>query len=235
MSGIQTLEQSLNGGYPGLYGEVVTEDCYKVKNLPFVPDIVFDIGANVGIFTRWSREMWPTALVIAVEPHPDNLETFRKFTCPEERGVWLVEAALGRGQMWHNIGAVNGSGESYVASGLGYPEEVMALSTRTGRCDVPTIMLPELGEKYWKSWMKSLIKIDCEGAENVIWDDPESMDFLRKMDYITMELHFYAIEGGPVHEEMLEKTHEALRSLMVTHNCYLDHIHFIAIKKNGDN
>ena len=65
------LEESLNGGYKGLYGEVVDRDEYHLRDLAdvvsindpkfihdpghprgfnFIPDVVIDLGANVGVF-----------------------------------------------------------------------------------------------------------------------------------------------------------------------------------------
>ena len=37
---VDHLNQTLNGGYNGLYGEVVTEDCYHLKTLDFVPEMI---------------------------------------------------------------------------------------------------------------------------------------------------------------------------------------------------
>jgi FkbM family methyltransferase len=230
------IEETLNGGYKGLYGEVVTHDCYKVKNLPFVPDVVFDIGANIGVFTRYARELWPHTRIVSVEPHPENYSDFMHFTYPEllkysESSFYVINAALGHGQLWHNKGAVNGSGESYVSSGLGFDPEKMANATSTEKSSIKTIMLDELINSHWKKAMKSVIKIDCEGGENVIWDHAPSMKALAQMDYITIETHFYALHGGELYDQMKEKTIEALNSLKSTHVTFFEHPHFRAIKK----
>ena len=74
------LENTLNGGYNGLYGEVVTEDCYRLKTLGFVPDVIFDLGANIGVFTRYARDMFNNAKIISVEPNLDNFENLKTFS-----------------------------------------------------------------------------------------------------------------------------------------------------------
>lgn len=224
------LEDTLNGGYAGLHGEVVTHDCYKIKTLDFIPDIVFDIGANIGVFTRFARELWPNALIVAVEPHPENIVNFFEFT-PSEPGIILIQKALGEGHLWHNKGARNGSGESYVSSGLGYDDKQMSETDSTEISSVPTIMIDELVNQYWRKGMKTICKIDCEGGENVIWKDEASMEALKKMDYICMETHFYALHGGEMYDEMKEKTLAALKSLEETHVCHFEHPHFEARKK----
>lgn len=132
--------------------------------------------------------------------------------------------------MWHNKGARNGSGESYVASGLGFDEKIMAQAESTEKSYVETIMLPDL-MKWWKEGTKTVMKIDVEGGENCIWDDEPSMEALRKMDYICMETHFYALHGGALYDEMKAKTMAALKSLEDTHVCHFEHPHFEARKK----
>jgi hypothetical protein len=104
------LEDTLGGGWPGLYGEVVTEDCYRLRQLDFVPDIVFDIGANVGTFTRHARSLWPRAVIVAVEPDKANCAHFRKFT--PMHNIFLLEAAIGVCDIWRCTTAANGAGEA---------------------------------------------------------------------------------------------------------------------------
>lgn len=223
------IEETLNGGYKGLYGEVVTHDCYKLKSLDFVPSLVFDIGANIGVFTRYARSLWPDAWIFAVEPHKSNIQDFIEHTHFDIRMI-LFQKALGKGQMWHNKGARNGSGESYVASGLGFDPKIMETADSTEKSDVETIMIPDL-MKWWKEGAKTVMKIDCEGAENVIWEDEASMEALKKMDYVCMETHFYALSAGAMYDEMKEKTMEALESFKETHIVNFTHPHFEARKK----
>lgn len=223
------IEETLNGGYSGLYGEVVTADCYNLKKLDFVPSLVYDIGANIGVFTRYARSLWPNAVIIAVEPHDENIKVFKKFTTDSR--VILYQYALGKGQLWHNKGARNGSGESYVSSGLGFDEMQMRIATSTEKSDIPTIMLDELINGYWREGIQTVVKIDVEGAENCLWDHEPSMEALKKMDYICMETHFYALHGGQLYDEMKEKTLVALKSFEYTHYCTFKHPHFEARKK----
>lgn len=49
--------------------EDVLKGCY---DLSVEPEIVLDIGANVGAFARWASVRWPKAVVYCYEPHPDN-------------------------------------------------------------------------------------------------------------------------------------------------------------------
>lgn len=231
---VDKIEDTLDGKYLSLFGEVNTTDCYRLKNIGFVPDIIYDLGCNVGTFTRFCRELWPDAGIVAVEPDKENYHHFIQFTDLENIDVY--NKAIGIGQVYHGLTASNGSGETYLSSGLGYPSNLMEKGCAENnmgieKSDVETIMPDELINKYWKPGRKSIVKIDIEGAENTIWTHKPSMDALRKMDYLCMEVHFYALIGGEVHDEVRRKTMEALRSFEETHDCELDNVHFWAIKK----
>ncbi len=108
------IHSTLNGGFPGLYGEVVTEDIYKIKELNFIPDVILDLGANIGIFSRYARELFPNALIISIEPHPDNIKAFKKYT--NDENIILIEKGIGKGTLYKSKKAVNGAAEVYLSS-----------------------------------------------------------------------------------------------------------------------
>ncbi len=216
------INQALNGGYLGLVGEVVTHDCYKLKELDFVPDTVLDLGGNVGVFARYCRDLYPEALIVSVEPHPENRATYKKFT--DDDRIILIEKAIGLGVIRHDNGAANGSGEVYLSAGLGYPEDQMDFMEKF---QIETVMPDELIAKY----KPQLVKIDIEGNEHTIFTHKPSMEALKTVDYICMEVHFYALHGG-LSQEVREKTMEALDSFSDTHDCLLDGVHFYARKKH---
>lgn len=221
------LEDTLEGGYPGLFGEVVTEDIYRLQKLEFIPDIIIDIGANVGIFARYARFLFPGATIICVEPDPANRKIFRKFT--KDRDIYLLGVGLGSGQLYHPTTAKNGAGEVYISAGLGYPKAKLETSGFEQPA-IPSMRLHQLVEEYCERWDKTLLKLDCEGAENSIWDHPMDMRALKTFDYIAGEIHFYAHTGEEV-PEVREKTMEALAELAETHTVELDNVNLWARKK----
>ena len=226
---IDKLEYSLNGGFNGLYGEVVTEDIYRIKTIEFIPDVIFDMGSNIGIFTRFARSLFPDALIIAVEPNIDNCGVFIRFTEPDNKIV-LINKAIGDGGLWRCIGAANGAHECYLSEGLGYPQKDLIVRDDIIMSDVETIMPDEIINRYLKDGMKSMLKLDIEGGENIIWNHKPSMDAIKKIDYIAAEIHFFALDGTGA-DEVREKTMEGLKELEETHYCKLDNVNFWATKK----
>jgi FkbM family methyltransferase len=234
---IEKLEDTLNGGFGGLYGEVVTFDCYKVKELSFVPDVVIDLGANVGCFTRFARELFPNALIVAVEPNEDNFAQLIRFT--EEDNIIFINKAIGIDKVYHGTTSANGSGETYLSAGLGYPADSMEAELTGGgieKSSIPLIMVDEIINKYVCFGQKVILKIDIEGNEHTILSHKKSMELMKGIDYICMEVHFYALYGGDIYEDMLEQTMRALKSFDESHDIKLDNIHFYATKKpqNGN-
>lgn len=237
------LEESLNGNYASLYGEVVTEDIYHVRDLEdvvsindpehihrkghkrrfnFTPDTVIDLGANVGIFSRYAKSLWPDALVVSVEPNPANCAVFLEHT--DILTAVLIQRAIGYGRIYQCKDAANGAMEVYLSEGPGYDQADLNTLKPT---NVEAIMLTDL-KGYVRG--KTLLKIDIEGNETVIFNDRPSMALLKTFDYICMELHFYAadVKKYPI---MHMKTFQGLTELAETHDTFLDNIYFYATKK----
>lgn len=239
------LEESLKGGYNGLYGEVVTSDVYHLRDVAdvvsindptfihekghprgfnFIPDVIIDLGANVGIFSRYARTLFPNALIISVEPDPSNCEVFRTFT--NDPKIILLQKAVGKGKIFHCGNAANGAMEVYVSEGPGFSAKDLKHQSDT---DIDSVMLTDL-KKYIAPGNKVLLKLDIEGNETVIFNDKPSMDLLRTFDYIAIELHYYASDGVK-RDKVINQTADVLESLNVTHNIRYDHIYFYATKR----
>lgn len=228
------MNNLLNGGFNGLYGEVVLNDCYGLRQIDFIPDVVIDAGSNIGIFTRYARELFPDAFIVSIEPNADNYFTMLNITGIEN---WKpINAAIGNSQMWHFLGATNGSGESYVSSGIGFPHAAMQDAADNGnrieKSEVSCITLGEAIKWHVNDKQKLLVKIDIEGGEMSFIDDEESISLLQKADYVCMEVHLYALTGGEMYETMAIKLGQFIGRLMTTHTIKLDGVHLWAKKHN---
>ena len=217
----------------GIEVEVVAYDSYQVKHLDFVPDVVFDIGSNVGVFAKFARQLWKNALIVAIEPDRENIAQ----NCMKgAENVVLLQKAIGHGRIWRinhgdNHPELSGAQECYHSIMLGYPKEAYRNETYTVPVETKSITLDVLAKYYLKEeGHKFILKIDCEGGENAIFDHEPSMDVMRKADYIAMEVHNY----GSSHEEnekVKAKINESLTSLEATHNCRRVDFMFYARKK----
>lgn len=210
--------------YSELCSDITTDDAYKLKSLILLPDVVFDIGANIGVFTHYARKLFPDALIVAVEPHPENFAVLQKYA-PAGNTI-LLNKGIGSGQMWRypDVGET-GAGESYVSSDFGYRLPNIEGHPLEKTYTQP-VLLDELYEKYVLPGQRLAIKLDCEGAENLLFAHPPSVEVLQKADFVTMELHPY---WGHCDNETLASR---VRSILGdTHRCDSEIPYFHAWRK----
>jgi FkbM family methyltransferase len=79
--------------------EVLLEKVYDLSLVPFTPDLIYDFGANIGLFSLIAANRWPDAKLICVEPHPVTfhyLATNLHINCiPASMLQCAVDAAVG--------------------------------------------------------------------------------------------------------------------------------------------
>jgi FkbM family methyltransferase len=203
-----------------LIGEVVQQDCYRVMQLPFVPQLVLDIGANVGIFTTFARLLFPGAAIVAMEPDARNVTALREIVAPVR--IVVDQCALGFGDVWRQSGAANGAMEVYRTQCLGFPDPGPTAMERSGYEWTAIKSVPfAVILAHWRGFHPVVAKVDCEGAENSIFESTSGMKALATVDYIAMELHFYANDGS-LRKQVRRTTFGALRELQKTHHVELD-------------
>src|SRR5438445_100391 len=184
----------------GLMGEIDEYDLYHMRHMDhmvsindpnyihvrghergfdFEPDVIFDLGANIGMFTKYCRKLFPNAKIISVEPDDDNATEFLKNNF--DVNVNFIKAAIGNGIVYRVGGAVNGTGEVYVSKGLGY-ENVEHFQKRQ---DIQTVFFSDLVSEHVKEGQKYIVKMDIEGAENFVFQHEPSVQALLNADYFT--------------------------------------------------
>lgn len=209
------------------FQQICVEDCYRLHSVPFTPARVFDVGANVGSFTSYSRFLWPEAEIIAVEPDPKNWELLLMHT-GHLPNVVHVNKAIGTGPLWRATDVEvkppwYGGLCRYVSEGqLGFPREWLAANENYEPApEIDVISLADLVSRYGDLG-PAVLKVDIEGAENCIFGHDRSIAALRQMDHITMEIHFPLDGTGPVREAGKPSIRERLFSLQDTHECVMD-------------
>jgi FkbM family methyltransferase len=221
-----------------LFQELVRQDCYRLRSVPFAPDVVLDIGANVGVFTTYARFLFPAANIHAFEPNQRNFAHLLRHT-GHLPNVSRWKVVLGTGPIWHCpvkkiCRPYFDGGEQYLSEGqLGAPAGSFAEQFEFTRSDVPALSLAEIVKEHVRDGAVAVVKIDVEGAENCIFNHPPSMEALRRCDYVAMELH-YGLDGtGPVYEHDKPTIRQSLLSLSNTHDCDFDEPHnlFFATRK----
>jgi FkbM family methyltransferase len=145
-----------------LFDEIFMENCYEAPEvLQWGPvGTIVDIGANIGLFTLRSKQLWPHARVIAIEPHPGNfahlvehIEINRLANVqPLNIGVADKCGCIDLYLSPRNIGGHSMYTNKEGASSISVPVSTLADTLAENHSDDPGLLL----------------KIDCEGCEYAI-------------------------------------------------------------------
>jgi len=157
------------GSQDVVFRDVFINDDYGLNFLSKSPQTIIDIGANAGFFTMWAGGNFPEALIHCYEPSA-KLQPILSCNAAQVGATVYSEGVSSR----NGLGSFREFGDSVI-----------------GRCvpsdfgDVPVVSLKNVIERIG-GWV-DLLKIDCEGAEWDILEDPEA---LHSVGAIRMEYHF---------------------------------------------
>lgn len=166
----QPLSLPVEKGMDGEFIEVLLDDCYGVEQLPPSLLTILDIGANVGLFGIAARNRFPAAVIHAYEPNP-HLEFYLKNQSQIANFTYFMEAVGSTGgKVTIDIREVSGKTRSTVSDSGSIPMVSLhrAIDRIGGRVD--------------------LAKVDCEGAEWLLFDDPDTWQFVQ---HLSLEYHLW--------------------------------------------
>lgn len=160
-----------------------------------------DIGANQGLATLTAFGSWYDAncRYIMIEPFPLTYEGAKKHL-----GEWVFRmggeihnCALGNNETLYFIGGkFHGMYEfvtqkEYEAFEAKWGRESFKTTDEFLRTEVQSYSLPALFSKFKIDRTKEYyVKIDCEGGERFIFDDPEAVSILQGAAQVAMEVHY---------------------------------------------
>lgn len=152
---------------------LLREGASVFRGLPIRPDdVVLDLGANIGSFTRLALDAG-VVKVVAVEPEPENVAVLRQNVHPDEDRCVVLEAAVSR---------VPGEIPLYVNPGIGKYSHSTIL--KGGKVPIP-VQAVTLGSLLAEH-QPTLLKVDIECAE---YDLPELTALPESVRTLHMELH----------------------------------------------
>lgn len=165
-----------------IYSILLQPDRKRVYRVPAAinPQVILDIGANIGVASLYFARLYPQAHIHAFEPVSDNFTLLARNVAPFPN-MYLHHMALGgssgRARMLASNSPLNMGGFSFYAAGSD-PSRTLEVEMRR-----PDAILAELGISH-----VDLVKIDTEGAEyDILTSFSESV--LGNLKWITGELH----------------------------------------------
>jgi FkbM family methyltransferase len=163
-------------GAGSCYSEVAVEDCYGMFSYArrARPQLIVDLGANHGMFSKLCSMLFPEAEIYAYEPNPSPV-------------TWLRQNAAGTRIRVHPVAVWETTG-------------VVKLDTR---CDSTNSRVRDDGDlpvecvaasEVAEGRQIDFLKMDCEGAEWTILRDPS---LLARTEELRLAYH---LEGRSVEE-----------------------------------
>lgn len=146
------------------------------------PEVVLDLGANIGCSALYLARLWPHARIVAVEPDPENFEILKENVKRNNARVECVHAAV-----WDADEGVR------IGRGRGRRPQWARFVERGG--EVPGMTVPTLLGHHEVDRV-GFLKVDVEGAETRVFRDAPWLAFV---DRLAIETH------GPEAAEVVER------------------------------
>jgi FkbM family methyltransferase len=166
----QPLKLPVEKGMDGEFIEILLDDCYGIGQLSESLMTIIDIGANVGLFPISARNRFPQAVIHAYEANP-HLEKYLKHQSQIANFEYFMEAVGSEdGKVILDIREVSGKTRSSVSE----------------NGDIPMISFRRAIDRI--GGRVDLAKVDCEGAEWLLFEDRDSWQFVQNL---SLEYHLW--------------------------------------------
>jgi FkbM family methyltransferase len=187
--------------------------------LPLVPRLVVDAGANVGYASIWFANRYPDAKIVAIEPSPENFKLLRDNT------ILYANVALFAGGVWpracHLKIVTQGANGEFLGEWGFRVEETDHPNADT----LPAVTLGQILRELGQPAI-DLLKLDVEGAEKEIFS-AGCDDWLPRTNVLMLELHdrfrpgasdafFSAVNTRDFHQAQRGQTHIFIRKKLVS-------------------
>jgi FkbM family methyltransferase len=158
---------------PFTVNEIVTYgDHWPPPDLPS-PELIFDLGANIGVSMALFATAYPEARVVGVEPDPENAALCRRTV-----GQWGERCTLVQAAAWPTDGTVVLEGDDVAA---------MAVRENSGAGQVQAVSMSTLMERHANPRHVDYLKMDIEGAEREVLR--RNTDWVDRVRCISVEIH----------------------------------------------
>ncbi len=186
--------------------EIIDKDEYAIRHLSDIDiDYVIDIGANIGVFSRYVNDILDIRKgIICLEPQINNF-VYLQVNTSGMSNVRLYNTALGNGNDMYLTTTPKNEG-MYQCKEDNVSEEV-----------VKSITLPSIiSDNNIKPEDVVLMKCDCEGGEVALMNN-DAMEYMKYFLQISLEVHY----GDKYFEHCPSKDeYKGWLETFVTHSIY---------------
>jgi len=190
--------------YMNIIEKKVGRDSNKIKEFISSPKIIFDIGANIGMYSLFFSQYWPESKIYAFEPVKDTYNVLLKNI--ELNGFSNINA--------FNYGLYDESMFSQMGIPVDRESENVGLYTVDKKIELKNVVTCEFKKvteilNDLKITNIDLIKIDCEGSELNILSNGRILDITK---YIHMEFNEFFKDTFELKDLLLSKNYEYVKT-----------------------
>jgi FkbM family methyltransferase len=172
----QQLTLRKNSSDVDVFNQVYLDLEYNI-NLDFEPKIIVDVGANIGLTTRFFKNKYPKAKIISIEPEINNFEILVK-NCSSCENIFYKQNAL-----WNTHSKIEMTTDSSFDS-----FKVTDVKKDSNTQQVQTLIMDDLLKEF-DIHQIDILKIDIEGAEKEVFAPENNMEWLTSVKLLIIELH----------------------------------------------
>ena len=142
------------------------------------PKVIIDLGGNIGLFALLMQSRYPGALIISIEPDPDNFAQLQKNTKKFNNIISYNKA------IWHKRELLSLSEKK---AGAEWSQNVNSISGEDFNQEkIESITIDDLISNHNLQEI-DFLKVDIEGAEAELFS--EKTEWLNNVKVIAIELH----------------------------------------------
>jgi FkbM family methyltransferase len=178
--GIESVIYLRPGSSDGaIFDQVFLQDQYNLP-LSFVPSVIVDIGAHIGLFSVLMKNTYPLASLYCIEPGEHNYTQLQK-NMQDYKGVVTFQAAL-----WHTKTMV----QMLENQDLGHSG--LQAQPQTGG-NIPAVTMDDLFQRFGLDHI-DILKIDIEAAETLVFGKGNCA-WMSRVRMLVIELHDWLVPG----------------------------------------
>lgn len=157
-------------------------------------DVVYDIGANTGLYTFFAAKACPDGEVIAFEPYPPNLSLLKQDIARNQlQNVETIDMALS-----DSVGSIEFS--QPVKDDMGYGSSAIETTESEATINVPTTTGDQLITDR-EIPAPNVVKIDVEGSESLVLEGLETTLSTLNCRTVYCEVHLPGVDRRPSVED----------------------------------
>ena len=157
-------------------------------------DVVYDIGANTGLYTFFAAKACPDGEVIAFEPYPPNLSLLKQDTARNQlQNVETIDIALS-----DSVGSIEFSQPT--EDDMGYGSSAIETTESKTTVNIPTTTGDQLiADREIPA--PDVVKIDVEGSEPLVLEGLETTLSTLSCRTVYCEVHLPGVDRRPSVED----------------------------------